>query len=363
VVEAPDSALAAYTRRAFIGLAPGPYAPRQLLSTLDRLYTTGLFEGIWPRVDDDGAGGARLVVRAEAPPRRSLAAALGYDSDRFGRVWLSFQRGTALMGAPTVASVTALATGREQMGAAEVRAYPVRLSPLVATLGAFVRETDVRFVRAGDDVEVSRAGAWGSVELHQLLNERVAVGMVRAERIGVDGRGEGWSVGPLLRVSVPQAERPVVGTTGFAEAEARWGDVRYQQARARGSFDARAGALQAAVVLDGAAVWGDAPPDVLPSLGEEWLVPGYRWGEARGRARLVGGVDAAWQTPLGAYLRTRVRAGAVAQDVDAALDTAPWAVGAEVGLFHSSPFGAFSLGVGFSNRGEPRVTLDLGPEF
>ncbi|HEX6042825.1 hypothetical protein, partial [Longimicrobium sp.] len=363
VVEAPDSALAAYTRRAFDPLVPGPYEPRRVLSTLDRLYTTGLFEGIWPRVEEDGAGGARLVVRAEAPPRRSIAGALGYDSDRFGRVWLSFQQVTAMMGAPTVASVTGLATGREQMAAAEVRAYPVRLSPLVATLGAFIRETDVPFIRPGDDVEVSRAGAWGSLELHQLLNERVAVGMVRAERIGVDGGGEGWSVGPLLRVSVPQSERPVVGTTGFAEAEARWGDVQYQQARARASLDVRRGALRAAVVADGAAVWGDAPPDLIPSLGEEWLVPGYRWGEARGRARLVGGVDAAWQTPLGAYLRTRLRAGAVADDVDAVLSDQPWTVGAEVGLFHSSPFGALSLGVGFNNRGEPRVVLDLGPEF
>lgn len=363
VIEAPDSALAAYTRRAFDPLVPGAYEPRRVLATLDRLYTTGLFEGIWPRVEDDGAGGARLVVRTEAPPRRSIAGAVGYDSDRFGRLWLSFQRGTALMGAPTVASITGLATGRDQMASAEVRAYPVRLSPLVGTVGAFIRETDVPFVRAGDDVEVSRAGAWGSVELHQLLNERVAIAMLRAERIGIEGSDAGWSVGPLLRVSVPQSERPVVGTTGFAEAEARWGDVRYQQARARGSFDARRGSLQAAVVADAAAVWGDAPADVIPSLGEEWLVPGYRWGEARGRARLAGGVDAAWQTPLGAYLRTRVRAGAVADDVDAVLSDQPWAVGAEVGLFHNSPFGALSLGVGFSNRGEPRVMLDLGPEF
>lgn len=362
-VEAPDSALAAYARRAFAGVAPGPYAPGEVLRTVDRLYTTGLFEGVWPRVEDGGAEGARLVVRAEAPPRLTLAGALGYDSDRFGRAWVSVQRSTALGGAPAVMGLTGLATGREQMAAADLRVYPVRMAPLVAGAGVFVRETDERFVRPGDDVEVTRAGAWGSLELHRLLAERVGMAVLRAERIAVDGGEGGWSVGPLLRLAIPQSERLVVGVTGFAEAEARWGGVRYQQARARGSYRTRRGALQAALVGDGAAVFGDAPPDVLPALGDEHLVPGYRWGEARGRARLVGGVDAAWRTPVGAHVRARLRAGGVGDDLGQVLGDAPWSVGGELGVFYGSPFGALSLGVGISNRGEPRVVIDLGPEF
>lgn len=363
VIEAPDSALAAYARAAFASVAPGEYAPERVLTTVDRLYTTGLFEGIWPRVEGDGAEAARLVVRVEAPPRFSLAGAIGYDSDRFGRAFLSVQQSASVAGAPAVANLSGLATAREQMLSADMRLYPVRLAPFVASTGAYFRETDVRFVRRGDDVEVTRTGVWGSLELHQLLAERVAQGVVRAEWIDVAHGGGGWSFGPLLRVSEPQSERPIVGVTALAEAEARWGGYQYQQARARGSYAMRRGVVLAALVADAATVFGDAPPDVVPALGDEHLVPGYRWGEGRGSARLVGGADAAYPIPGGAYLRTRLRAGAVGRGLGRVVSQAPWAVGGDVGLFYQSPFGALSLAVGMNNRSEPRVVIDLGPEF
>lgn len=82
-IEAPDSASASLARRIFRGVAPGAYDPARVLAAVDRLYTTGLFEGVWPRVEASGAADAlpELVVRLEAPPRLTLAGSAGYDTD------------------------------------------------------------------------------------------------------------------------------------------------------------------------------------------------------------------------------------------------------------------------------------------
>jgi len=360
-IEAPDSAHAALARHRFQPLAGEPYSVERVLRAVDRLYTTGLFEGVWPRVEGDGAAPV-LAVRVEAPPTLSLAAGVGYDSDRFGRGWLSLQRSVALGRSPGVAALTLTATGREQAAALEVRLHPVSLAPLVVSGGLAGRVLDVRFVLPGEDLEVTRLGGWVALESHRLLAERVGTLALRAERVGAAGE-HGWAIGPHLRVSEPQSEPPVVGVPALLELEARWGDLRYWQARVRGSVGSRLGLFQAALVADAKAAFGAPPADVLPSLGEEWLVPGYRWDEGRGMARLVAGADAAHPVPGGGYLRLRLRAGAVDPRFEDLLDEARWTVGAELGPFYRTPFGVFSLSVGTSTRTEPRVVLNLGSDF
>jgi hypothetical protein len=361
LIEAPDSALAALARHHLSGIAPGDYAPHRVLKAVDRLYSTGLFEGIWPRVEDAPDGGADLTIRLESPPRFSINAALGYDSDRYGRAWVSLLHGGSVGRTPVIGSLTGLATAREQSASAELRLYPVAVAPLVTSVGAYFREADVRFVRPGDDVEVMRVGAWLSLEAHRLLAERFGAATLRVDYLSTDGRS-GWTVGPQLRIYEPQSEQPVVGATALAEAGARWGEFTYQEARARGSLGFRRGKLLAAVLGDAVALWGDAPLDVVPTLGDEHLVPGYRWGEPRGMARAVAGLDLAYPFPGGGYLRARMRGGAVGAALER-LDEAPWAVGGEIGLFYRSPFGAVSIGLGANNRTEPRLVLDLGSEF
>ena len=65
-IEAADSALALFARKVFAAVAPGSYDPPAVLAAADRLYSTGLFEGIWPRVETvQETGGSTLVVRVD----------------------------------------------------------------------------------------------------------------------------------------------------------------------------------------------------------------------------------------------------------------------------------------------------------
>lgn len=365
-VEAPDSATARLARHVFRGAAPGAYDPARVLSAVDRLYTTGLFEGIWPRVEEGGAE-PTLVLRLEAQPRTSLAGAAGFDTDRGGRVWAGFQRFGSLMRAPAVFTAAGSLDEVRQWASTSARIFPVRLSPLVGSVGAYANGAVVRAFDDGgermDDQGVTRLGSWAGVEFQQLLAQRVASATVRAERISVEGGESGYSVGPLLRLSAPRADYPVAGVPFDAEAEARWGDFAYRRVQARGSIGLGRGPVRVAAVGDFAAVSRDAPPDVMPALGDEHAVPGYRWGEGRGRTRMVAGVDAAYRLRAGPYVRARVRAGRVADAVADLGDTDGWVSGADLGLVTSTLFGAFSLTAGAHRDGNLRLMLDIGPRF
>ncbi len=365
-VEAPDSATVRLARHVFRDAAPGAYDPARVLAAVDRLYTTGLFEAVWARVEEGGAE-PTLVLRLEAPPRTSLAGAAGFDTDRGARIWAAFQRFGSLMRAPAVLTADGSLDPLRQWASASARVYPVRLSPVVGSAGGYVSGAVVRDFDAagarGNDLGVTRFGAWAGVEFQQLLAQRVASATMRAERVVVEDGASGFSVGPLLRLSAPRADYPVAGVPLDAQVEARWGDFAYRRAQIRGSVGWGRGPIRVAAVGDFATASRHAPPDLLPALGDEHAVPGYRWGEGRGRTRMVAGADAAYRLRVGPYLRARVRGGRVTDEVAELGDADGWVSGADVGLVTSTPFGLFSLTAGAHRKGNLRLTLDIGQRF
>lgn len=69
VIESVEPELTALARRAFAEFVPGPYAPGPLLEAVDRLYATGLFDGVWPAVGEVPlAEVARSEPMADVPP-------------------------------------------------------------------------------------------------------------------------------------------------------------------------------------------------------------------------------------------------------------------------------------------------------
>jgi predicted acylesterase/phospholipase RssA len=367
LVEAPDPAIEALVRRVFTDVVPGPYSPGAVLKAVDRLYTTGLFEGIWPRVEDTlGISAPALVVRLESPPAISVAGGAGYDTDRGGRAWGAVQRTVAWGRAPVLLTGALFLDALEQWGSASARAFSLRFFPLVWSTGVYLREADVR--RFGEetlleDVEVRRMGGWAGIEFQQLLAQRVMSAVVRVERLGVEDGESGLSMGPHLRLSAPEPEVPVVGVPLEVEGEWRWGTFAYRRASARGSLRRAFGKLRVAGVGDAAIASTGAPPDVLPALGDRHAVPGFRWGQERGRARVVTGVDAAYPLPTGGYGRGRLRAGVAADGLEGFGASGSWVTGAELGAFWSTPFGALRAAWGINTRGETRAILSLGPEF
>lgn len=364
-IEAPDSATAALARQVFRKAVRGPYDPDCVLRAVSRLYTTGLFEGIWPRVEGEGPEPA-LVVRVEAQPAISIAAGLGYDTDRGGRLWAAWQRNRALLGAPAVLTAALSLDPLEQWATGSLRVHPLRLSPLVASAGAYARETDARFFRDDEstgDADVVRLGGWAGVEYQELLADRVGAATLRVERIAVEDGRTGFSAGPYLRIAGPQAETPVVGGPLEAEAEARWGGFSYRRAAAQLSVERRIGELRLAAVGDVATTGGDVPPDVLPALGDDHRMPGYRWGEGRGRSRVMAGLDVAHRAPFGGFARVRARVGGVSDGLGDFGGAGLWVSGVEVGGLWTTPFGAVTLGAGFSSAGDRILLLDLGSRF
>ena len=364
VIEAPDSARAALARSVLRGIAPGPYDEAAILAGVDRLYDSGLFQGVWPRVDEDENGDARLVLLLEAAARLSVSAAAGYDNDRGGRAWASLDRYRTFMGRPAVWSAAASLGGLERWAELSAHVHPRSRPSLTWSMGAYVRDTDVRFF--DDDVvathQVTRPGTWLALEMPLLLRERVASAAMRAEYVDSELGADGISYGPVVRFESVDADVRLVGVPLLAEVERRWGDVQYTRAALAASRAFMLGPVAAAPLIDASAVLSDdAPIDVFPTLGDRGAMPGLRTGEVRGRTRISAGVDFA--TPLlGGFARLRTRVGTAAARIDD-LDDSTIHAGARIGGFWESPIGAVDVGVGTNTRGDLRFDVSLGRDF
>lgn len=365
-IEAPDSALASLARRVFASVAPGPYDPDAVLSAVDRLYSTGLVEGVWPRVTEaeDPTTGPTLVVRVDAAGQLSVSAGAGFENDRGGRGWVSLDRYTALAGRPLVLTAAASTDGIDRWAALSGRLHAHARPSITWSMGAHLREHSVRTF--GDDaratVEVLRTGGWLGVELPYILRERVITVTGRAEWLDPEDADGGASFGPLLRLTGTPSESMLIGTPLLVEAEARWGDLPYRRVGAAGSRSVGWGALEAAALVDVRVVSSGAPVDVQPALGDQHAVPGLRWGEARGRARLVAGIDAAVPIPLGGFARLRLRSGAIADDPQG-WERTRWISGAELGGVWRIPVGVLEVGYGFASVGDGRFDMSIGQRF
>ena len=81
-LDAPDPALRAMAQRAFRPLLNRAYDPAAVAVAIDKLFSTGLFEGVWPRTTK--SSDSTLFVRLNAPPHSSLSAGAFYENDRGG---------------------------------------------------------------------------------------------------------------------------------------------------------------------------------------------------------------------------------------------------------------------------------------
>lgn len=364
IVEAPDSALAALARTVLRGVAPGPYDENAVLDAVDRLYDSGLFEGVWPRVEEVEGQAPRLVLLLEASPGISVSAGAGYDNDRGGRAWASLDVYRTFFGRPAVLGGAGSFGGIDRWGEVSLRVHPRSRPSFAWSVGGYVRDGDVRIY--GDDVvethQVTRPGAWLSFQMPLLLRERVASASMRGEWIDSELGEDGWSWGPVVRFESVDADVRIAGMPLLAEVERRWGDVQYTRAALTASYGKALGLLLVAPLIDAAAVLSrDAPADVYPSLGDRNVLPGMRWGEERGGARVAAGVDFALPL-LGGYARLHARAGTAAPRLDDLEDSTIHAGGRLGGLW-LTPIGAVDLGVGANTRGDLRFDVLLGRNF
>lgn len=387
-VEADEPALEALARAAFAGVAPGEYRPDAVLEAVDRLYATGLVSAVWPWVEVDPAApdAPTLNVLVEAADERSLDLAIAYENDRGGRAWGAL-RTRPRTATPTEFSIALSGDRLDAWAALSARVVPPRLLPLATTAGTHYRRADARFFDDGNGFEtrrVGRAGGWVGVERRWLGRvpglsdepmsaasaDRVLSLTVLAEHIDVEAGRSGFGIGPRLSLHGAERVEPRIGLPFLAEIEARLGEFRYQTARLSGTLGP-AGAARIetrrgvwwGLVADIAAARGQAPPDALPALGDERLVPGLRWGERRGRTRLAAGADIAVPTVVEGLLYLRLRAGAAVDRTGELTSGEAWIAGAETGLIWTTPFGSILVGGGVNTDGDLRLDVSLGPVF
>ncbi|MGH7469345.1 MAG: patatin-like phospholipase family protein [Longimicrobiales bacterium] len=364
-IEAPDSALRALAQRFFGRVAGEPYDPAVVLAALDRLFTTGLLEGVWPHVSVSRADTSQPVlhIRMDAAPVQALAFGARYDNDLGGQGWATIDRHGALGGRPAVFSMASSAGGLQQWASLSARIHSLRVRGWTWSVGAHVQEREVRIFddEPRADLEVVRAGGWIGIESPFLLRRGLFSLLGRAEQVAPEDAATGSAIGPLFRLaSVPPAGQ-VIGLPLLVEAERRWGSRTYTRVALSGSRGTQWKALQVAALIDARAVSARAPVDVLPALGDEHAIPGLRWGERRGRARIVAGADAALPM-LNGHVRLRLRAGAVSTNVDD-WNTSDGMVGAELGAIWSIPIGMIEAGYGLASDGQGRFNLAIGRRF
>lgn len=351
-----DAALAGIVAAAMSG-AVGDYRTEAVLDAVDDLYATGLFDGVWPSVDGDGPV-RRLRVAVEPTVPRLVAGGAGYDTDLGGRAWLSAGLRSSWGRVPVAGRVSGFIGDWERYLSAGLTLYPPSWVPASVTLAGHVSERRMRDATIdGGAAEVRRDGMSAVVERPFSGPDRALVARLVVERVAWqawDGQVYGASLSWTRREPLPR----VLGVAPRLEGEVRFGDVSYWSVRAGGSRQWSLGPLMGAVVADLAYTGDDAPPDALPALGEG-AIPGFRWGEGRGRGVYAGGIDLGYPIPLAGVLRLRLRGGwlegpftPVGEEGDV--------YGFDLSGVWRTPFGSIRLGGGGNTEGSWRLDLAVG---
>ena len=309
-----------------------------------------------------------LLVRAETVGPLSVNGAVGYDNDRGGRGWANLRR-LDVLGSHTVEfALEGMASGIEQSAGLTVRVPTVARMPTAWTGGLYIAESEIRFLNVkpdGDDPDVKRGGGWIGAELRKISPAIEATAIFTAENLDANVGPSGDSFGPMVRIGFIPDNLQLVGIPTSAEGEARTGDARYARVRARGSRAFAFGKLAVAPLFDVAAVTQGAPRDIVPSPGMDQLVPALRWGERRGRAQAVVGVDAAF--PLFTKIRVKLRGGGSADqllpDGSDFSSATLWFGGASVSALWWTPFGRIEGGLEANTLGDRRAVVSVGQDF
>jgi len=309
-----------------------------------------------------------LLIRAETVGALSVNGAVGYDNDRGGRGWANLRKLEA-MGSHTVEfALEAMANGVEQSAGMNVRVPTVNRLPTAWSGGLYIAESEIRFLNVkpnGDDPNVKRGGGWIGAEVRKIGPAIEATAIFTAEGLDANVGPSGDSFGPMVRIGFIPDNLQLVGIPTSAEGEARTGDARYARVRARGSRVFAFRKLTLAPLFDVAAVTQGAPRDIVPSPGMDQLVPALRWGERRGRAQVVAGVDAAF--PLFTKIRVKLRGGGSADqllpDGSDFSNATLWFGGASVSALWWTPFGRIEGGLEANTLGDRRAVVSVGQDF
>ncbi|HKO21379.1 MAG TPA: patatin-like phospholipase family protein [Candidatus Eisenbacteria bacterium] len=309
-----------------------------------------------------------LIVRAETVGSLSVNGAVGYDNDRGGRAWGNLRR-LDVLGSHTVdLALEAMANGIEQSAGVTIRVPTVARMPTAWSGGFYIAESGIRFLNVrpdGDDPEVKRGGGWIGAELRKISPALEATAIFTAEGLDANVGPSGDSFGPMVRIGFIPDNLQLVGIPTSAEGEARTGDARYARVRARGSRVFAFKKLTVAPLFDVAAVTQGAPRDIVPSPGMDQLVPALRWGERRGRAQAIAGVDAAF--PLFTKIRLKLRGGGSADqllpDGSDFSNATLWFGGASVSALWWTPFGRIEGGLEANTLGDRRAVVSVGQDF
>ncbi len=361
VVSAPTPLLAGLVRRGLRRSAPGPFDAQTILARVDRLYATGLFDGVWVSVEDslfaEGRGVPALVARADAPAPLSLLGAFGYDNDRGGRLWLSMRRRLGLSGSPIELALEGSVNGIEKSAT-----FSLRLPTVSGPSLAWAAGGELSKVHARSFGDVERGGGWLGLEARTIDPAVFASLAMRAERVRPEFGPVGVSFGPSLRVEAVSPLVEVVGLPLLLEAESRFGDFEYWRIKAQVARPFGRARLRIAPLVAFEAVTTGAPIDVSPALGDANLVPALTWGEHRGRARAVGGVDLSIVIPRRTTLVLRTRSGWIGKRV-ALGDEDRWIAGAGLSSLWWLPLGRIEAGFEAGTLGNRRLSVRVGAEF
>jgi predicted acylesterase/phospholipase RssA len=309
-----------------------------------------------------------LLIRAETVGALSVNGAVGYDNDRGGRGWANLRK-LGVMGSHTVEfALEAMANGIEQSAGMNVRVPTVDRLPTAWSGGLYIAESQIRFLNVrpeGDDPDVKRGGGWIGAEVRKISPAIEATAIFTAEGLDANVGPSGDSFGPMIRIGFIPDKLQLVGIPTSAEGEARTGDARYARVRARGSRVFAFKKLSVAPLFDVAAVTQGAPRDIVPSPGMDQLVPALRWGERRGRAQVIVGLDAAF--PLFTKIRVRLRGGGSADqllpDGSDFSSATLWFGGASVSALWWTPFGRIEGGLEANTLGDRRAVVSVGQDF
>ena len=309
-----------------------------------------------------------LLVRAETVGSLSVNGAVGYDNDRGGRGWANLRKLEAMGSHSVEFAIEAMANGIDQNAGMTVRVPTVARIPTAWSGGLYIAESGIRFLNVhpeGDDPEVKRGGGWVGAELRKIGPAIEATAIFTAETIDANVGPSGDSFGPLVRIGFIPDNLVLVGVPTSAEGEARTGDARYARVRARGSRAFPFKSLTVAPLFDVAAVSQGAPRDIVPSPGMDQLVPALRWGERRGRAQAIVGLDAAFKAFT--TIRLRLRGGGSADqllpDGSDFSNATLWFGGASVSALWWTPFGRIEGGLEGDTLGDRRAVISVGQDF
>lgn len=375
VVESTNPAFDAVVAAAFRDVAGAPYAPERVFTAVDRLYASGLFRAVWPRVEigDD----ASLVVNTAAAPRTRLGLAAAYDSDIGGWAWAAARHRPR--GGPLDLAIEGRIGGLESFASLDARRVSTSRPDVAVIGGAAFRDSEIRLFDDDNDIigdrDVTRTGGWFGIEWRSLEPERFAALTLRAEYIDVEraspsepataggtsfGAEDGIAWGPFLRFGETASAPPIVGEPVMVEAEARFGEIAYRRVRAAGSLDTQLGRVLLSAAAQVSFASRETPPDALVALGDQHFIPGLRWGRDRGRETVAGGVDVAYPIILDGHLRLRVRAGYTNDVINEIDEDGGWIGGLGVAGVWLTPIGGATVAAGVTDLGDWRVDVTIG---